>query len=269
MLRLDAQVLLHHGRMFIVGLHRGREYNGGMWRLILTRLPRLLTRRLGGAALGLVLSALAGCTPQSALLSSLIPDGTTSILLSHLQQEEEGNRKRVAEMESRKDWDGLVKLAEENLARDRKNTGWWLVAGYSHTQAGRHQRAIECYREMAELAPDDMAGWELLAQSYRAAGQPQRAAQTLNNALRVRDNVPEIWLVLGQSYDDLGRADLAVGAYRAAVKLNDEFAQAWLGLGRAYARLGRRAEFEQAVKALERLSPPLAKELAAMRPALR
>ena len=240
-----------------------------MWRLILTRLPRPLTRRLGRAAFGLALLALAGCTPQTALLSSLIPDGTTSILLSHLQGEEESNRKRVVDLESRKDWDGLVKLAEDGLTRDRKNTGWWLVAGYAHSQAGRHQRAIECYREMAELSPDDMAGWELLAQSYRAAGQPQRAAQILNNALRVRDNVPEIWLVLGQSYDDLGRADLAVGAYRAAVKLDKDFAQAWFGLGRASARLERRAQFEEALKALERLSPPLAKELAALRPTSR
>lgn len=226
-------------------------------------------RRRGGAAFGLILLVLTGCSPHQALLSSLIPDGTTSILLSHLQQEEEGNRKRVADLESRKDWDGLVKLAADNLATDKKNTGWWLVAGYSHSQAGRHQRAIECYREMAELAPDDMTAWELLAQSYRAAGQPQRAVQTLNNAMRIRDNVPEIWMVLGQSYDDLGRVDLAVGAYRAAVKLNNEFALAWLGLGRAYARLGRRAEYEQAVRALEGLNSPLAKELAAMRPAPR
>ncbi len=204
-----------------------------------------------------------------ALLSSLIPDGTTSILLSHLKGREEGNQKRVLEMESRKDWDGLVKLAEENLAKDRKNTAWWLVAGYAHTQAGRHQRAIECFREMAELSPDDVTSWELLAQSYRAAGQPQRAVQTINNALRVKDDVPSIWLVLGQSYDDLARADLAFGAYRTAVKLDKELAQAWFGLGRASARLNRRTEFEQAVKVLEGLNPPLAQELAAMRPGSR
>ena len=247
----------------------GREYNGGMWRLILTRLTRPLTRWIGGTVFGVALLVLAGCTPQMALLGSLIPDGTTSILLSHLKGTEESNQKRVLELESRKDWDGLVKLAEENLAKDRKNIGWWMVAGHAHTQAGRHQRAIECYREMAELAPDEMDGWELLAQSYRAAGQPQQAVRTINNALRVKDNVPSIWLLLGQSYDDIARSDLAFGAYRTAVKLDKELAQAWFGLGRASARLNRRTEYEQAVKVLEQLSPPLAQELAAMRPALR
>jgi predicted Zn-dependent protease len=224
---------------------------------------------LRAAFTAIALWTLAGCTPQMALLHSLLPDGTTSILLSHLQGEEEGNRKRVAELESRKDWDGLVKLAEQNLAVDRKNTSWWMIAGYAHSQAGRHQRAIDCYRMMVELAPDDMAGWEFLAQSYRAVGQPQRAVQTLNNATRVRDNVPPIWFVLGQSYDDLGRADLAVGAYRSAVKLDNGYTQAWFGLGRAYARLNRRNEFEEVVKVLELSKSPLAQELAAMRSTIR
>ena len=240
----------------------GREYNGEMWRLILTR----LSRALSAAALGL---ALAGCTPAAMFWSSFIPEGTTSILLSHLKGEEEGNRKRVLDLESRKDWDGLAKLAEENLAKDRKNTGWWMVAGYAHQQAGRHQRAIECFRELAELAPDDVTSWELLAQSYRAAGQPQRAVQTINNALRVRGDVPSLWLVLGQSYDDLARADLAFNAYRTSVKLDKDLALAWFGLGRASARLNRRTEYEQAVKELERLNSPLAQELAAMRPSVR
>lgn len=225
-----------------------------------------LARWSRAAAVALALAALAGCSPKMMLINSLIPDGTASILLSHLQSEEEGNRKRVAEMEARKDWDGLVKLAEENLAKDKKNTGWWLVAGYSHSQAGRHQRAIECYREMAQLAPDEMVGWELLAESYRAAGQPRGAVQTLQNALRIRDDVPTVWLRLGQSYDDLGRSDLAIGAYRSAVKLDRELAQAWFGLGRAAARLNRRPDYEQSLQVLERLNPPLAKELAAIRP---
>lgn len=246
-----------------------REYNDEMKHLILTRLTRPLTRWICGTVFGVALLALAGCSPQMALLSSLIPDGTTSILLSHLKGQEEGNQKRVLEMESRKDWDGLVKLAEENLATDRKNTGWWMVAGYAHTQAGRHQRASECYREMAELSPDDVTSWELLAHSYRAAGQPQRAVQTINNAMRVKDNVPSIWLLLGQSYDDLARSDLAFGAYRTAVKLDKELAQAWFGLGRASARLNRRPEFEESAKALEKLNPQLAQELTAMRSVLR
>ena len=232
----------------------------------LKRLASPLARWLRGAGLGLALLALPACTPHTAALFSLLPDGTIPILLSHVQGMEEGNRKRVAELEARRDWDGLTKLAEENLARDRHSSEWWIVAGYAYSQAGRHQRASERYSEVVRLAPDDMLGWSLLAQSYRDAKQPLRAVQTLNNAHLVRQGTAETWFLLGESYSDLDRDLPAASAYREAVQQNGEFARAWFGLGRAYARLGRRAEFEQALKRLEQLNAPLAKELAELRP---
>ena len=243
-----------------------REYNYEMPHSILTRLTSRLARRLRVAGVGLALLALTACTPHTTALVAALPDGTVPILLSHLQGMEESNRKRVAELEARKDWEGLTKLAEENLARDRNNSNWWTVAGYAHSQAGRHQRASECYSEVVRLAPDDTLGWNLLAQSYRDAKQPLRAVQTLNNAHLVRKGSAESWFLLGESYADLNRDLPAASAYREAVQQNGEFARAWFGLGRANARLGRRAEFEQALKTLERLDASLAKELAEMRP---
>jgi len=63
---------------------------------ILKRLASPLARRLRGAGLGLVLLALPACTPHTLALFSLLPDGTTSILLSHFQDMDESNLKRVA-----------------------------------------------------------------------------------------------------------------------------------------------------------------------------
>ncbi|MBI1964788.1 MAG: tetratricopeptide repeat protein [Betaproteobacteria bacterium] len=228
-----------------------------------------MRRAILTGGLVLALSALAGCTPQAALVSSLLPDGTVSTLLSHLEREEDGNRRKVVELEGRRDWDGLAKFAEEHLAKDRHNADWWFVAGYAHTQAGRHSRAVESYDELLRLAPDDMLVWNLLAQSYRAAGRPQRAVQTLNNALRLRQEAPESWFLLGESYSDLSRHDQAAAAYRGAVKLQPGFAQAWVGLGQAQARLGRLADFNETVRTLEKLDPKAAAELAKQRPAAR
>lgn len=222
--------------------------------------------RLCGASLVLVLAA---CTPQAAVVSALLPDGTVSILLSHLEKEEEGNRRRIAELEGKRDWDGLAKFAEDNLAKDRNIASWWLVAGYAHARAGRRTRAIECYGEMVRLTPDDLLGWTLLAQTLREAKQLQRAVQTLNNAHLASGGTAETWFMLGETYAELNRDLPAISAYREAIKMNYEFARAWFGLGRAYSRLNRRREFEETLKTLERLSPPLAKELAAMRPASR
>ena len=230
----------------------------------MTRLA--VTGMLRALSVVLALAALAACTPQAALISSLIPDGTMSVLLSHLEKEGEGNRKRILQMAESKDWDGIAKFAEENLAKDRNNADWWFVAGYAYSEAGRNQRAIECFSEMVRLAPDDILGSISLAQSYRNAKQPLRAIQTLNNAHRLRNGTPASYFLLGESYSDMDRDLPAATAYREAIQLDSEFAKAWFGLGRASARLGRTADYEAALKTLGKLNPALAKELAELRP---
>jgi tetratricopeptide (TPR) repeat protein len=217
----------------------------------------------------LALSASLGCSPQALLLMSAVPDGTTSVLLSHFQGEEHANRKRIAELEARKDWDGLAQFAEANLAKDRNNANWWLVAGYAHSEGGRQQRAIECYSEMVRVSPDDMLGWSLLAKSYRDTRQPLRAVQALNNAHLVRRGTAETYFLLGESYADLDRDLPAAAAYREAIQLDETLARAWFGLGRTSARLGRSADFDTVLKTLTRLDPALAQELAGLRPGRR
>ena len=207
--------------------------------------------------------SLAACTPQAGLLMSLLPDGTVPILLSNLARVNEANRQRLEDFERRGDWNGLARFAEENLARDKSNADWWLVAGYAYSRLGQHQRATERYDEAVRLAPEEAIGWNLLAQSYRATGQAQRAISTLNNALLALRDAPVTFYLLGESYSDIGRFDLASVAYQEALKIDSDFAEAWFGMGRSYLRLGRSAEAGEIVIVLERLNPRLAKELAA------
>ena len=221
-----------------------------------------IARSARAAVCASVIAALTGCTLPQQLLFSLIPDGTFPILLSHLEKTSDANRRRVAELDARKDWHGLVQFAEENLARDRSNSDWWMVKGYAYGQLGQYDKAADCFEEMVRLQPDTMLGWNLLAQSQRAARQPERAVQTLNNALLIRADSPVTWYLLGESYSDLGSDQLAAQAYQQAVRLNREFPQAWYGLGRSYARQGRRNEFEQVVQTLARLDAPMAERLA-------
>jgi len=226
------------------------------------RLYRKIARSARAAVWASAIAALVACTPEQHLLLSLIPDGTFPILLSHLEQTSDANRRRVAELDARGDWDGLVRLAEDNLARDRESSDWWMVKGYAYGQLGKYDQAAGCFEEMVRLQPDSTLGWNLLAQSQRAARQPQRAVETLNNALLIRTDSPATWYLLGESYTDIGRNQLAAQAYQQAVRLNRQFLQAWYGLGRSYARQGRQQDFEQVVQTLARLDPPLAERLA-------
>jgi predicted Zn-dependent protease len=216
-----------------------------------------------------LLAAAAGCTPQAALLMGLLPDGTGSVLLSHLEGTDDVNKKRVLEMEAKKDWNGIAKFADANVVSDRNNADWWFVAGYAHGQAGRPGRAVEAFSEMTRLVPDDPLGWNLLAQAHRDNKQPARAVSAVNTAHQLRKGTASSYFLLGESYADLNRDLPAAGAYREAVQIDGDFAKAWFGLGRASARLGRKEDFERSVKELDRIDPKLAKELRELRPVAR
>jgi tetratricopeptide (TPR) repeat protein len=210
--------------------------------------------------------ALAACTPVQQLLFAALPDGTTSVLLGHMEKVDETNRLRIADLESRRDWAGLAKFAEENLAKDHSNPDWWLVSGYAYTQLGNHPKAIASFGESVRLAPDDMMNWNMLGAAYRGAGQNDRAIRTLESALQVRTDSAATYLLLAESYVDAGRDTAAVGAYRDALRLNKELDTAWFGLGRASVRLGRIADAREAITALRPLNAKLATELTGMLP---
>ena len=203
-------------------------------------------------------AALAACTPAGQLLYAIIPDGTIPILLSHLQRESDTNRKRVAELERQADWPGLVKFAEENIAKDSANASWWLVAGYAYSRQKNHPRAIDCFGEMVRLEPDVAEGWNLLGQEHRMAGDSQRAVAVLTQALSALRDSAVTLMLLGESYSDLGQFDLALRPYRQALDIDAGLTPAWAGLARAHIKRGQLAEAESIARSLEKTHPQLA-----------
>ena len=152
----------------------------------------------------------------------------------------------------------MAAFAEENIAKDRSNPSWRLVAGYAYSRQLQHARAIENFQEAVRMEPDTPEGWNLLAQEYRLTGRPERAITTLNNALLVLRESPTTLYVLGESYSDLRRHDQAAQAFRQAVQLDGGFTEAWAALALAYVRSGRLAEAREIVRTLEKTSPPYA-----------
>jgi cytochrome c-type biogenesis protein CcmH/NrfG len=223
-------------------------------------------KSLSRATAILAILALAACAGPEPYTEGKLADGTPSVLLTHLKSMAESNQKVIAELESRKDWDGLARAAEEGIKLNRNNADWWLVAGYAYAKQGRHGLAAERFTERVRLAPDDILGSNLLAQAYKDSGQPARAVQVLNNAHRARPGTPATWYLLGECYTELNRYLPAASAYKEAVKMDPNFAAGWLGLGRSSAEVGQRADYDQALKTLRKLDPALAKELAAIRP---
>jgi predicted Zn-dependent protease len=219
--------------------------------------------------LAVVLMAVTGCTPHTAFLMGLLPDGTVSALLSHVDSTDEPLRKHIYDLESRKDWNGIAKLADENVARDRNSADWWFLAGYAHAEAGRPGRAAEAFGHVVRLHPDDAVGWNLLAQAYLDNKQPARAVQAISTVHQLGKGTAQTYFLLGESYADLDRDLPAADAYRQSAQMDGDFAKAWYGLGRASVRLGRKPDYDNALKSLQRLDPKMAKDLAELRPAWR
>ena len=233
------------------------------------RLPACFAPATRLAVVAALLLLAVACTPQSAFLMGLLPDGTVSALLSHIDSNEEEARKIIYDLEARKDWDGIARIADDNVLRDRNSSSWWFVAGYAHAQAGRPGKAAEAFSELVRLSPDDPLGWTLLAQAYRDNKQPQRAVQALNTVHQLRKGTASSYFLLGESYADMDRDLPAATAYRESLHIEANFVPALFGLGRTSARLGRMEDYNNALKSLEKLDPKKAKELEELRPALR
>lgn len=212
----------------------------------------------------LLAAALSACTPQQALMSALIPDGTASVLLGHLEGVADANRRHIAALEQRGAWAELAAFADSNIGRDPFSPEWRLVGGYAHVQLKDPVRASAYFAEMLRLAPDDPSAYHFLAEAQRGAGQPQLALKTLDRALLVQRDNPLTWHLLGEVHGDLGRSAEAAAAYRTALREAPGFAAAWFGLGRTALRLGRAAEAQEALAALERLQSPEAARLKAL-----
>ncbi len=225
------------------------------------RFPLAILRRL---LIGAVAVLSVACTPQQMLMQALIPDGTASMLLSHLQTVEDGNRRRVIEMEQKGDWAGLGRFADTNIATDPFSPEWRMIGGYAQLQLRDYPRAMTYFSEMVRLAPDDATGYHFLAETQRAAGQPQRAVATLERALLVVRESPLTHQLLGDAYSDLGRYRPAAESYNRALMLDPLLADAWFGFGRTSLQLGRTADARDALAELERLRSPRVTELRAL-----
>jgi tetratricopeptide (TPR) repeat protein len=224
--------------------------------------PRAGSQRRLVAAATLFL-ALAGCaSPYASLLMAMIPDGTFTTLLKNMQGVSMPNQERLAALEQKGDWAGIVQFAQESLQRDPHNADWWVIMGYAYSQQQQYQRAADAFQQAIRIEPQDITSWNLLAQAQRSLKQPERAIRTLDNALRINRDSPMTYYLLGESFSDLKRPERAVGFYEEAVQRDPKFGEAVYGLGVAYARLGRKIEFDATVDLLKKLDPKAAQQLA-------
>jgi len=217
------------------------------------------------------LAAAPGCIPLSpgaaaALEVFNLMTPALQALLNNMKTVDEPNREKLAALEAKKDWEGMVIFAQQNLKVDPMNADWWMVAGYAYTQLARYEDAAAAFRKVVEYSPDEIDGYNLLAEAYRVQGKHAEAIRTLDRGLRVNQESANTYFLIGENFNDLKEPDRAVEYYQLALRRDAKMVPAWFGLGVAYARLGRTAEFDQVERGLRELSPERADQLARLRP---
>ena len=127
--------------------------------------------------------------------------------------------------------------------------------GEACMEAAQFEDAVEHYRRLAELRPDDIWAQLWLSCAYRQAGALGRAIEIARVALDMagsQDDRAEACLQLGHAQLEVGDLERALECYREAVDLAPLDARARAELGRAHA-------FRQDWAAAERLMQEAAK----------
>jgi len=170
-------------------------------------------------------------------------------------------REQLSELNRKKDWDGLLRLALAMTRQDPGGSDGGAVAGYAFLRLGDYPRAVAALSQVVKQNPEDIGAWNLLGEAQRRAGQPGQAVRTLERASVVGRTSYVTFFFLGEAYRDAQRLDQAIPAYRECVRLEPEFAQGWLELGTASARMGNQEDVAAALGALEKLDKKQAEEL--------
>jgi tetratricopeptide (TPR) repeat protein len=229
------------------------------------------SRRLAAAVLVVSIAVAPGCiplTPTAAMALEVFKWMTPAlqVLMNNMKTVDAPNQEKLAELEAKQDWDGMVAFAQKNLKVDPTSADWWMVQGYAFTQQAKYEDAAESFQKVVQYSPDEVEGYNLLAETYRVLGKPEDAIRTLDRALRVNQESAATYFLIGESFMDLKQPDRAVEYYRLALRRDGKMVLGWYRLGVAYARLGRTAEFDAVERELRPLSPHHADQLARLRP---
>jgi tetratricopeptide (TPR) repeat protein len=138
----------------------------------------------------------------------------------------------------------------------RRLTVWWL-----HRRANaalifkRPEQAIQAYREMAAIDPDNEFARIMLGNLLADAGDIDGAVVELERLLESNPDNADAWFNLGFLHDKTDRLADAERCFRRSVELKKSLDRAWYGLALVLIRGGRLREAVDALKQNIRLQP--------------
>jgi tetratricopeptide (TPR) repeat protein len=108
-------------------------------------------------------------------------------------------------------------LANEALP-DQIRPGVFFRMAYSYSSLGNEKKAVEMWKKVLELLPEESAAWANLGWSQYLLGDVQEAIVTTEKALALDESLMFAWANLGLYHLDLGNKDAAMKAYDTAIQ---------------------------------------------------
>ncbi|HDZ01542.1 MAG TPA: tetratricopeptide repeat protein [Nitrospirae bacterium] len=110
----------------------------------------------------------------------------------------------------------------ENLGVDIDNPQSLALLGDKYFETGRYIQAIEIYKKVLELSPNDVDTYNDLGLAYHYTGNPELAVDTLKKGTELMPSHQRIWLSLGYVLMSGGKNQEARQALEKAAELNPE-----------------------------------------------
>lgn len=127
---------------------------------------------------------------------------------------------------------------------------WWLMLKASAAiTMKRNQGAIDAYRQILAMRPDDKDARATLGNLYADGGDLESAVGEFKWLVEIDPKQPDAWFNLGFLHDKRDELAVAEHSFRKAIELRPTLDRAWYGLGLVLVRDGR---LEEAAEAFER-----------------
>ncbi len=115
----------------------------------------------------------------------------------------------------------------------------WELLARALSAMGRHDEALQAFRNVAAGMPANALARSNLAVSLLRAGDPHAAIAAAQESIELDPSAPEPYAALGHCHNVLHAADLAIAAFSKALSLRLQFPDALQGIARAYRDAGQ------------------------------
>ena len=108
---------------------------------------------------------------------------------------------------------------------------YWFYLGIAHADLGKHQEAIESFKQAIRLDPDDADAHLNLGAAYGELGKWKESIKSFKQALRIDPDYAKAHYNLGTAYHNTGKYKDAIESYKQAIKIDPDDARAHNNLG--------------------------------------